>query len=255
MVPQYAMLETPMAEYDDFAWFYHRYWNEEFHSAAFPILERIWLPRVPAGGKVLDVCCGSGYLAGLLADRGYRVTGFDASPAMIDLARHHAPAAQFEVSDAASFRARSKFDAAVSTFDSLNHITDPCDLAAAFRSVARALKPRAPFAFDVLLEAAYQTDWAENFSLVRDDHVLVISGSGFDFRTRLAHCKITMLRQNDGVWSRSDTEILERCYAAEEIDSALREAGFGGAECYDAHDLGMSGQLGQGRVFYVVSRT
>jgi hypothetical protein len=174
---------------------------------------------------------------------------------MVDLARHHAPTAQFDVSDATSFRARSKFDAAVSTFDSLNHITDRCDLAAAFRSVARALKPGAPFAFDILLEAAYQTDWAENFSLVRDDHVLVISGSGFDFRTRLAHCKITMFRQNNGVWNRSDTEILERCYAAEEIDSALREAGFGGAECYDAHDLGMSGQLGQGRVFYVVSRT
>src|SRR5690242_8527413 len=35
-----------MSAYDDFAWFYNRYWNEEFHSLAFPILERIWLTRV-----------------------------------------------------------------------------------------------------------------------------------------------------------------------------------------------------------------
>src|SRR6266852_3559877 len=82
-----AMLKAPMAVYDDFAWFYHRYWNEEFHSAALPILERIWLPRIPTRAHILDVCCGSGYLAGLLVDRGYRVTGFDLSPAMIDLAR------------------------------------------------------------------------------------------------------------------------------------------------------------------------
>src|SRR5213079_3120439 len=77
-----AMLKAPMAVYDDFAWFYHRYWNEEFHSAAFPILERIWLPRLPARAHILDICCGSGYLAGLLTDRGYRVTGFDLSSAM-----------------------------------------------------------------------------------------------------------------------------------------------------------------------------
>ena len=61
----------PMAAYDDFAWFYNRYWNEEFHSLAFPILERIWLPRLPPAARVLDVCCGTGYLAGLLCARGY----------------------------------------------------------------------------------------------------------------------------------------------------------------------------------------
>src|SRR5262249_27174399 len=149
MVPQYAMLKAPMPAYDDFAWFYHRYWNEEYHSAAFPILERIWLPSVPVRGKVLDVCCGSGYLARLLTDRDYRVPGLDPSPAMIGLAGRNAPAADFEVADAAAFRTRAKFDAAVSTFDSLNHILDPSDLSAAFRSVARALKPDAPFVFDV----------------------------------------------------------------------------------------------------------
>jgi SAM-dependent methyltransferase len=240
-----------MAVYDDFAWFYHRYWNEEFHSAAFPILERIWLPRVPARAHILDVCCGSGYLARILTDLGYHVTGFDLSPAMIDLAREHAPGAHFVVADAATFRTRAKFDAAVSTFDSVNHILDPATLADAFRRVAAALKPGAPFAFDVLLEPAYRTDWAENFNLVGEDHALVISGSGFDFRTRLAHCRITMFRRTNKAWRRSDIEVQERCYTAAEIDGALRDAGFCDAACYDARDLGMSGQLGTGRVFYV----
>ena len=35
-----------MAEYDDFAWFYHRYWNEEFHSLGFPILEVLTLNEI-----------------------------------------------------------------------------------------------------------------------------------------------------------------------------------------------------------------
>jgi len=240
-----------MAVYDDFAWFYQRYWNEEFHGAAFPILEQLLLPRLPDRARILDVCCGSGYLAGLLAGRGYRVTGFDASPAMIDLARAHAPQARFEVADATSFRTRAKFDAAVCTFDSLNHILDPVDLTAAFRRIAAALKPGALFAFDILLEAAYRTDWAENFSLVRDDHVLVIAGTGFDFRTRLAHCNITTFRKTGEHWTRADIEIKERCYGVEEIDEALNQAGFGSTTCYDTQDLGMQGQLGTGRVFYI----
>jgi SAM-dependent methyltransferase len=254
MVPQYAMLKSPMPVYDEFAWFYDRYWNEEYHSAAFPILERIWLPSMPENGKVLDVCCGSGHLARLLTARGYRVTGFDASPEMVALARRNVPEARFEVSEASAFRTRSRFDGAVSTFDSLNHILDPSDLCAAFRNVARALTPGAPFAFDILLEAAYRTEWAENFSIVRDDHVLVISGNGFDFRTRLAQCRITMFRKVRGQWRRADTEVQERCYGVEEVDQALENAGFGRAECYDAHDLGMTGQLGKGRTFYVVRR-
>jgi len=243
-----------LALYDDFAWFYNRYWNEEFHSLAFPILERIWLPRVLRKGRILDVCCGTGYLAGLLTARGYRVTGIDASAEMIALARQNVPAAAFQIADASQFRVLGKFDGAVSTFDSLNHILREEDLAAALQRTAAALKPGAPFAFDMLLESAYQTNWTDAFSTVRDDHVLVISASGFDVRTRLAHCRITMFRLLDGVWRRSDVEVHERCYTTSEINAALSRAGFVETASYDARDLGMSGQLGQGRTFVVTTR-
>ena len=243
-----------MALYDDFAWFYNRYWNEEFHGLAFPILERIWLPRVPEHGRVLDVCCGTGYLAGLLTERGLRVTGIDASSAMIAHARENVPAAGFHVADASAFRVSGRFDGAVSTFDSLNHILDEKQLAAAFQRIAKALKPGAPFAFDILLESAYQTNWADAFSVVRDDHVLLISGTGFDFRTGLAKCRITMFRLLDGAWRRCDVEVEERCYSTPEIDRVLSQAGFTGVSYYDARDLGMSGQLGQGRTFVVATR-
>jgi SAM-dependent methyltransferase len=243
-----------LALYDDFAWFYNRYWNEDFHSLAFPILERIWLPRIPAKGRVLDVCCGTGYLAGLLTARGLRVTGIDASTEMIAHAKENVPEAEFHVADAAGFRVLGRYDGAVSTFDSLNHILDAKQLDAVLKRTAKALKPGAPFAFDMLLESAYQTNWADAFSVVRDDHVLLITGTGFDFRTRLAQCRITMFRLLDGEWRRSDVEVQERCYSGAEIDDALSRAGFEGVSYYDARDLGMSSQLGQGRTFVVASR-
>jgi len=243
-----------VAAYDDFAWFYNRYWNEEFHSLAFPILERIWLRRLPAAAHILDVCCGTGYLAAMLGERGYRVSGFDASPEMVRYARQKAPRAELEVCDAAHFQATPQSDAAVSTFDSLNHILEPESLEAAFRNTAAALKPNGLFAFDMLLEQAYQTHWGENFALVRDDHVLTISKAGYDFRTRIACCTITMFRLLEGVWRRSDVVIRERCYTTGEIGEALTRAGFGELECYDAGDLGMAGQLGEGRTFFVTQK-
>src|SRR5579871_2976995 len=99
-----------MASYDEFAWFYNRYWNEDFHSLAFPILERIWLARLAPGTRILDVCCGTGYLAGLLTARGFKVTGIDASAAMIDHAREAAPAAEFRVADVTQFQLPGTFD-------------------------------------------------------------------------------------------------------------------------------------------------
>lgn len=243
-----------MAAYDDFAWFYNRYWNEEFHACAFPILQRIWLPRVPKGGRILDVCCGTGYLAGLLADYGYRVTGIDVSEPMIACARSNVQAVEFQVADAASFRSPVRFEAAACTFDSLNHFLTTEALEATFRAAAGALRPQAPFAFDMLLEEAYQTHWGEAFALVRDDHVLTITGAGYHFRTRRACCTITMFRLIDGAWRRSDVTIEERCFTPDEIETALVRAGFGELACYDAGDLGMGGQLGHGRTFFVATR-
>jgi SAM-dependent methyltransferase len=240
--------------YDDFAWFYDRYWNEEFHGVAFPILDRIWLPRLPASARILDVCCGTGFLARLLSDRGYPITGIDLSSEMIAHARSYAPAAEFHVADVCDFVLPHRYDAAVSTFDSLNHILGYDRFEAALRQTAAALKSGASLCFDVLFEEAYRTRFGEGFAIVREDHVLTITGSRFDPRSRVAQCRITMFRRLDGQWRRADAVVKEQCYSPEEIDRALDAAGFGEVACYDARDLGMGDQLGAGRTFYVATK-
>ena len=243
-----------MACYDDFAWFYDHYWSEEFQCAAFPVLEQIWLDRLPKAAHILDVCCGTGSLAARLAARGYRVTGLDHSLEMLARARANAPAAALFAADAANFRLRPVCDAAVSTFDSLNHLLEPAALETTFRNVAAALRPGGLLAFDMLLVEGYQTKWGEAFALVREDHVLTISGARFDPSSRRAHIEVTMFRLRDGAWRRADATIEERCYSPEEISSALAHAGFEPPLCYDAGDLGMAGQLGTGRMFFVAAR-
>jgi SAM-dependent methyltransferase len=173
---------------------------------------------------------------------------------MIACARAHAPAAEFAIADAARFHLRAVFDAAVSSFDSLNHLIEPAALEAAFCNIAAAIRPGGLLAFDMLLEEAYRTHWGEAFALVRDDHLLTITGGAFDERSRIARVDVTMFRQLDGAWQRSDTKVAERCYSPGEISRALQLAGFAEPLRYDAGELGMAGQLGQGRTFFVATR-
>ena len=54
------------------------------------------------GRRVLDAACGPGLYAAELLRRGAEVTGFDASPRMIEICRDRVPAATFRVHDLAS---------------------------------------------------------------------------------------------------------------------------------------------------------
>ena len=74
---------------------------------------------VPAGGRVLDVGCGTGLLSIALHKAGYDVYGLDVSESMVNEAREKAAAAglspeRFQAADAACFEMEQEFDAAVS---------------------------------------------------------------------------------------------------------------------------------------------
>ncbi|HVR45733.1 MAG TPA: class I SAM-dependent methyltransferase [Candidatus Binatia bacterium] len=91
------------------------------------------------GDKLLDAGCGSGVVCVLAAERGLDVTGVDASPAFIDVARERCPAGQFSVGDlreALPFEANS-FHAVVFS-NSLQFVPNASD---AMREVARILRP------------------------------------------------------------------------------------------------------------------
>lgn len=79
--------------------------------------------RIPAGGTVLDLGCGSGVpVARTLAAAGYRVTGIDISEVQIRRARERVPQAEFIHADATAVSfSDASFDAIVSFF-ALIHI-------------------------------------------------------------------------------------------------------------------------------------
>src|SRR5579875_3088746 len=114
--------DAARSSYDEIAEMYHALWADFYLPAALPALEKLFFERVPGGARVLDVCCGSGHVTEELVRRGYRVTGIDSSSELIALARTAVPGAEFRVQDARNIQLEEPCDAALSTFDSLNHL-------------------------------------------------------------------------------------------------------------------------------------
>lgn len=144
------------SDYSALAAVYDRWLGTDTHGRMLGFVERHLTVGLD-GAAVVDLCCGTGTLALLLAARGARVTGIDASPQMLAVAAERAAAEQpppgtkpvFRQGDAASADLPvGAADLVSCTFDSLNYF--PAD---AFVALARgahaALRPGGRFVGDI----------------------------------------------------------------------------------------------------------
>jgi ubiquinone/menaquinone biosynthesis C-methylase UbiE len=100
---------------------------------------------LPAGSRVLDVPCGQGRHAHLLAEAGYRVDGLDYSEHLLRIARKRGTGASLRYTRGDMRRLPSRwsgrFDAVVNLFTSFGFFTDPGDDVRVIEEFARVLRP------------------------------------------------------------------------------------------------------------------
>ena len=94
----------------------------------------------PAGKRVLDVGCGTGFFTDYYLGRGAQVTGLDITSASIERLRARFPRASFVLADVSEASLEERYDV-VNAFDVLYHITDDDRWGAAVRNLAAAVAP------------------------------------------------------------------------------------------------------------------
>jgi SAM-dependent methyltransferase len=105
-----------------------------------------YLRHLPAGPcRLLELGCGSGRLGSALAAIGHEVTGVDLSPAMLRLAvgrcREGGPRVRYLCMDMTRFVLRTRFDAVIVPYHTLNLLADSGQVASCLRGIREHLVP------------------------------------------------------------------------------------------------------------------
>lgn len=233
--------------YNEFAAYYDVYWAAGYLRDLAEGLEETILPLVPPRARVLDLCCGTGRLAGWLSERGFHVIGLDNSAAMLAAARRNAPDATFVEADARSFALPQRVDLVLSTFDSVNHFASLDELEQVFRCVHAALSDDGLFCFDFNTKEGFEYAGDETYAALGEDHVCV-SRSAWDSEAGRGVSLLTVFEREGDMWRRTDAEVLEYHHEQRDIEDRLERTGFGRPRVFDAvDDFGMP--HGDGRLF------
>ena len=187
----------------DLALVHHRGFGFHADLCAPGILELLE-PVRERDGLVVELGCGSGLLTRHLVDAGHRVVATDASPAMLDLAREHAPDAEDVRRLVLPDDALPAADAIVSVGHVLNYLPDESAVDRALGAVAEAVRPGGVIAIDVCdLEWGEARRNAANLARIGDDWAIFTKFS-VPSPNRFVREITTFLRNEDLSWRRDD---------------------------------------------------
>ena len=168
------------------------------HNRWASFLHDLWSADPDGVRSVLDLCCGTGILAGELTARGYRVVGVDASEAMLAVARKRlGPETVLSRMTLPDLTLEGVFDAAVCTVDGFNYLT-PEELRLTMGAVADRLGPDGWLVFDLHTDAMMDFTIAHGVVAGQAAKTDFVISSVVDPSTRTCDTKIVVTRPRDG---------------------------------------------------------
>ncbi len=224
-----------MNAYHELAYSYDRLTNDVNYPAVvdfyFEILRREGLqPRT-----AVDLACGTGSVALLLAGRGLQVTAVDMSEEMLCVASQKAQEQDlhpmFVCQKLQELRLPRGVDLAVCALDSLDYITEPAHCAEAIRRVYKALNPGGCFIFDVNTPEKLRAMDGQIF-LDEDEDVFCLWRGEFDEKSNICSYGMDLFQKKGELWHRSFEEHREYAYSARQLTEYLKTAGFTSIEVF-----------------------
>lgn len=218
-----------MGAYEALAASYDRLTNDVDYEATVNFYEEILRQEGLKPRTAVDLACGTGSVAAILARRGLRVTAVDMSEEMLTVAQQKTA----EMENPPRFLCQPLqrlwldrgVDLAVCALDSLDYITDPADCAQAIRRIYKALNPGGIFIFDVNTPEKLRAMDGQVF-LDEDDDVYCVWRGEFDEASNICSYGMDLFQRRGGLWQRSFEEHREYAYSREQLTEYLREAGF-----------------------------
>lgn len=189
---------------------------------------------------VLDLACGTGSLAVLLAEAGYQVLAADASEEMLAMAYDKAsdlPNPPFFICQRMEALTLPRpVDWVVCCLDSLNYLTDPRDAAKALGRIYESLTDGGVLTFDINSEEKLRGLDGQIF-LDENDESYCVWRAEFDEAARICYYGMDLFQRKGTLWRRSFEEHREYAYTVSQLKDFLGAAGFSQIYCYGDRQL------------------
>lgn len=183
----------------------------------------------------VDLACGTGSVALILAREGLEVTGVDLSEEMLTVASQKALEQEnrpvFVCQALQELRLPRGVDLAVCALDSLDYILDPEDCREAIDRVYKVLNPGGIFIFDVNTPEKLRAMDGQVF-LDEDEDVYCVWRGEFDEASNICSYGMDLFQRQGSVWHRSFEEHREYAYTREQLTGFLKDAGFTNIRVY-----------------------
>lgn len=177
---------------------------------------------------LLDLCCGTGTLTRILAERGYEMIAADASEDMLMEAREKSAGLPlpplYLCQDAAELDLYGTVDAAVCSLDGMDYLP-PDVLPEVFHRLDLFVRPGGLFLFDVRTPDSFQALDGEVFVDETED-VFCLWRSDFDAESNTMRYGMDIFSREGELWRRDGEEHIEYAHAPETLRTLLENAGF-----------------------------
>jgi SAM-dependent methyltransferase len=216
-----------MADYGKDLAYVHDKGFLQLAEQAAPVVVEMLADRGLDRARVVELGSGSGATARTLTEAGHRVLGIDASRAMVELARTHAPDAHFRVASWADARIPD-CDAVIAIGEVLGYVGSARgtknELEDLFGRVRTALPAGGVFIFDLATPGRVPTGEDSAFRVGEDWAILYTATESAPTLQR----RITTFRRIGGGATYRRTEEVHRLrlWEVREIDAMLRDAHF-----------------------------
>jgi 2-polyprenyl-3-methyl-5-hydroxy-6-metoxy-1,4-benzoquinol methylase len=148
-----------MSAFEKYAAYYNLLYHDKDYVKEADYIDRLIRKFQPNAKTILDLGCGTGKHASLLAGKGYQVHGVDMSSEMlVEAQKFSFDNLKFSLGDVRKVRLNQTFDVVVSLFHVMSYQTSNQDLEQAFETAWEHLKPKGLFVFDCWYGPAVLTD-------------------------------------------------------------------------------------------------
>jgi len=201
---------------------------------------------------LLDLCCGTGTLTRLMAERGYEMIASDASEEMLMQAREKSEGLSvpplFLCQDASELDLYGTVDAAYCSLDGMNYLPSE-DLPEVFRRLHLFVRPGGLLIFDIRSAESFAELDGQVF-VDENEEVLCLWRSDFEEETQTMYYEMDLFSQQGSLWRRDHEEHIEYAHKVKELFELLEKSGFKYAEC-----ISDGPQAAEGRLFITSIRS